>query len=156
MIMRKGFSIGVMVLMIMFLSYGAGLSRRGNGGQGSSGQGGGGGYYAGGGTSIVCSGDPVTIEGIVSDVSYSGSGMEVDGTVSVYGIGPYWYWDFLGIDRPDVGDEVTVEGMEVEFGGSKRIIAMSITVLEGTAQLRDCGGDAGGRPLWRGERPCRI
>jgi len=105
-------------------------------------------------TSMVCSGTPVEFTGIVSDVNYAGSGMEVatdEGAVMVYGIGPYHYWESLGIDRPAVGDTVTVSGMEVDFNGTFRIVAMSITIGDQTAQLReDCVDGVGGQPLWRG------
>lgn len=66
------------------------------------------------GISVVCSGTPVEVTGIVSDVNDAGSGMEVataDGAVMVYGIGPYRYWDSLDVDRPAVGDTVTLSGM---------------------------------------------
>jgi hypothetical protein len=68
----------------------------------------------------------------------------------VYGIGPYRYWDLLEMDRPAVGDVVTVSGMEVNFNGFLRIVAMSITVGDQTAQLREaCVDGTGGQPLWR-------
>lgn len=71
-----------------------------------------------------------------------------------YGIGPYRYWDSLEIDRPVVGDVVTVSGMEVDFNGTLRIVAMSIAVDGQTiVQLREaCVGGTGGLPLWRGPR----
>ncbi len=146
--MKKALTGSVIALMVLLLSAGLGLAGNGKG----NGQGGNGG---GTGVSIVCSGTSVEFSGVVSDVSYGGSGMEVatdDGSiVFVYGIGPYRYWDLLGIDRPVVGDAVTVSGMEVDFSGTLRIVAMSITVGGQTAQLREaCVDGTGGQPLWRG------
>jgi len=144
-----------MAMMVLLMSAGMSLAGNGYGGQG----GGQGGLGACGGTgvSVVCSGTSVEFTGVVSDISYAGSGMEVtkeDGSaVIVYGIGPYWYWDSLGIDRPAVGDTVKISGMEVDFNGTLRIVAMSITVNGEPAQLReDCGDPTGGQPLWRGVR----
>jgi len=154
--MKKILTGSMAAVLALFLS--AGLCLAGNG-YGSGGQGAGGqGTCGGTGIPIVCTGTLVLIEGDVSDVSYGGSGMEVtrdDGSVViVYGIGPYRYWDFQGIDRPVVGDRVTVSGMEVDFSGTLRIVAMSITTSQGTVQLREaCNDDGtGGQPLWRGGR----
>jgi len=150
--MKRILTGGILAALVLFLSAGWGLAGNGKGGGGQ----GGGGY--GTGISIVCSGVLVEFTGVVSDVSYAGSGMEVtvdDGSVvMVYGIGPYRYWDSLEIDRPVVGDVVTVSGMEVDFNGTLRIVAMSITVDgQTTAQLREaCVGGTGGQPLWRGPR----
>ena len=148
--MKKVLTGSVMALMVLFLSAGAGLAGNGNGsGQGSCGA---------TGLSIVCNGSPVEVIGVVSDVSYGGSGLvlsPIDKTdeVTIYGIGPYWYWDAKEIDRPVVGDMVAVSGMLLDFNGSQRIVAMSITVnTEGlTIQLREpCGDGTGGQPLWSG------
>ena len=155
--MKKALASSVVVLMVFFLSTGLGLAGNGKGGGGTGGGiGGGGGYCGGTGISLVCDGTSVTIAGMVSDVSYMGSGLVVDGT-EVYGIGPYRYWDSLGIDRPEIGDEVTVNGMEVTFtDGSTKIIAMSVAFEDGTTiELRqecDAGTGVGGWPLWRGGR----
>lgn len=153
--MKKLMTGSVMAVMVLLMS--AGMSLAGNGYAGQGGGQGGLGACGGTGVSVVCSGTPVEFTGVVSDISYAGSGMEVtkeDGSaVIAYGIGPYWYWDSLGIDRPAVGDTVKVSGMEVDFNGTLRIVAMSITVGEQTAQLREpCLGGTGGQPLWRGVR----
>lgn len=148
--MKRVLTGSVMALIVLFLGAGLGLAENGKGeGQGTCG---------GTGLSIVCSGTPIEVIGVVSDVSYGGSGMVLsptDGTndVTIYGIGPYWYWDSKEIDRPVVGDMVAVSGMLVDFNGTQRIVAMSITVnTEGlTIQLREsCVDGTGGQPLWRG------
>ena len=146
--MSKLITGGVAALMVLLMGAGVGMAGNGYGGGGQGG-------YGGTGISIVCTGTPVTFSGEVSDISYAGSGMEVtqdDGSVVVvYGIGPYRYWDALGIDRPAVGDTVTVSGMEVDFNGTLRMVALSITRDGLTAQLREeCVGTTGGQPLWRG------
>lgn len=145
---RKMITASIAVVMVLLMGAGVGMAGNGYGGGGQGGPG-------GTGISIVCQGTPVELTGNVSDISYAGSGMEVikdDGSiVMVYGIGPYRYWDTLGIDRPAVGDTVTVSGMEVDFNGTLRIVAISITRDGQTAQLREsCVGTTGGQPLWRG------
>jgi hypothetical protein len=154
--MKKVLASSVVVLMVFLLSTGLGLA--GNGKGGGNGNGGGGGYCGGTGLSLVCAGAPVTITGTVSQESYLGSGLQIDTgatedpIVTVYGIGPYWFWE--DIARPSIGEEVTVEGMNVTFSdGSTKIIVMSITVGDKTIDLRAaCVAGVGGWPLWRGSR----
>ena len=159
--MKKVLASGVVVLMVLFLSAGLGLARNG-GGHGGGGHGGGGGAVGGGscggtGISLVCSGVPTAVEGTVATESYLGSGLQIDtgsGIVAIYGIGPYWYWENAGVDRPSIGEAVTIDAMEVTFSdGTIRIIAMSITVEGVALQLREaCVDSVGGWPLWRGGR----
>jgi hypothetical protein len=135
---------GILGILVLFLSAGLGLAGNGKIGNGT-------------GISIVCAGTPVEITGTVSVVAYNGSGMVVsqeDGSdVTIYGIGPYWYWESLGMEPPEVGEAVTVSGMEVDFNGTLRIVARSLTVDGGTAELREaCVDGSGGQPLWRGLR----
>lgn len=146
--MRKIFTGSVMAVLVIFLS--AGLALAGNG-YNSGGQGAGGGT----GISLVCTGAPVTVVGMVSDVSYTGSGMVLttdDGDVTIYGIGPFHYWESQGVNRPEVGELVMVEGMEVDFSGTLKLVAMSMTINETTTiELREeCVDGIGGWPLWRG------
>ncbi|MDY0039750.1 MAG: hypothetical protein RBS57_05515, partial [Desulforhabdus sp.] len=86
-----------------------------------------------------------TVVGIVP-----GEGMELvtaaGETLTIYGIGPVWYWANLGIERPVVGDDIHVEGYIVNFNLVERYIAMTITVGEELVQLRDPDT---GEPLWR-------
>jgi len=88
-------------------------------------------------------------DGVVVTIGM-GDGMviAVDGqNITIYGIGPYWYWNSQGVDRPMVGDQVEVSGYIVNYNGVNRYIAMSVTVDEGTVQLRD---PETGAPLWKG------
>ncbi len=148
--MKKILASSVMVLMVLFLSAGLGLAKGPGGG---SGVGGGDGSCGGTGTSVICTGEDVTLEGIVTDAN-TGSGLEISGTDTVYGIGPYWFWENAGMIRPVIGDEVSVNAKEVTFNETTiRIIAMSITVNGNELQLREpCVGDVGGWPLWSGGR----
>lgn len=110
---------------------------------------------AGGGVCAVniFTGEAVTVAGTVSSVLYNGDGMEIDtgaGVVTVYGFGPYRYWDQVGVDRPEVGDAVTVKAYNVTYSdGTVRTIAASVTVGDEEVTLRDA---ATGAPLWRGGR----
>jgi len=90
-----------------------------------------------------------TIEGTVVAFG-SGGGMTVDnGTaeITIFGIGPVWYWGAQGIDSPDVGDTVIVDARDVEFLDGTKTLAVSITIDDQTIQLRD---PETGCPLWRG------
>lgn len=108
----------------------------------------------------VLSGNPVTVAGTVSE---AGRGLQIDTggeVVAIYGIGPSRYWEEAGIERPDVGDAVSVDGYEVTFSdGSVKIIAASVTVGGTAVQLID---EETGKPLWRkargsdGEKPERV
>ena len=95
-----------------------------------------------------------TYTGIVEDCLESGGGLllltEGDGEVVVYGIGPARYWDGLGVDRPAVDDEITVDGYIVACSGTERYILTSVEIpVEGgvpvTVLLRDPDT---GLPLW--------
>ena len=71
-------------------------------------------------------------------------------TADIFGIGPIWYWQLNSVDRPTVGEEVSVSGFTVEYNeGVFRNIAMTITVDGEAVQLRDPNT---GYPLWRGGR----
>ena len=101
--------------------------------------------------STVLSGTFVTIAGTVISIGNQ-DGLVVDtGTVQVtiYGIGPEWYWEKNEVDRPDVGDSVTVNAYAVSFSDVTRYIASSITIGDDTLNLRD---PETGCPLWRGAR----
>lgn len=94
---------------------------------------------------------PRTIEGTVTSYGPFG-GMVVDnGTaaVTVYGLGPVWYWAAEGVDSPAIGDVVTVDARDVEFLNATRTIGVSITIDNQTIALRD---PETGCPLWRGGR----
>lgn len=98
----------------------------------------------------ICEGEAVTISGTVSQVAYQGQGLSIDtgaGVVTVYGIGPYRFWDEAGVDRPEVGDAVVVNAYNVTFSdGTVKTIAASVVVGDEEVILRDAET---GAPLWR-------
>jgi hypothetical protein len=98
---------------------------------------------------LIVNGEPMTISGTVYEALYAGQGLTVDTgeeLVTIYGFGPKWYWDLLGVDKPDVGETVEIEAVKVTFiDGTEKIIAMSITIGDDVVELRD----ENGRPLWR-------
>ena len=101
--------------------------------------------------SNVLSGTLVTIAGTVIGIG-SFNGLVLDtGTsqVTIYGIGPEWYWEKNEVDRPEIGDSVTVNAYEVLFSDGTRYIASSVTIGSDTLNLRD---SETGCPLWRGAR----
>jgi len=113
---------------------------------------GGGGKGPGDGTGPIhniLDSEPFIADGTVVSI-VPGEGMELvtdaGETLTIYGIGPVWYWESLEIDRPAVGDDIQVEGHIVSFNLVERYIAMTITVGEEEVQLRDPGT---GAPLWR-------
>ncbi len=150
--MKKTFMGILGVLMVMFVGSGLGLAANGSGygggghhggnGSGSYHGGGGSGYHGGGnggyhgggatGTPYICEyGEDATVTGVVISVNLWGAGMVValdeENTATVYGLGPWWYWDAQGIALPSVGDSVTVKIKHVEINGTERDVAMSIT-----------------------------
>jgi hypothetical protein len=114
---------------------------------------GGTGMMAGSGVNIFENAPAITITGKVSNAAYYGQGLEIDnGTevVTVYGIGPVWYWNSLEIERPVIGDDVTIEGYEVTFSdGSVKNIAVTITISGETPQTIELRNTDTGAPLWR-------
>jgi hypothetical protein len=98
---------------------------------------------------LIVNGEKLTISGTVSEALYAGQGLTVDTgleLVTIYGFGPQWYWDLLGVDKPDVGEEVEIEAVKVTFcDGTEKIIAIAVTIGDDVVQLRDDNG----RPLWR-------
>ena len=91
-----------------------------------------------------------TISGIVYDAGTMGSGLSIDegdGVITtVYGIGSLNFWDSLGVAKPAVGEEVSIDAVEVTFSdGSTRLIAVSLTVNDTFVTLRTDDG-----PAWRG------
>jgi hypothetical protein len=86
-----------------------------------------------------------------------GSGLELDldgTTIYIFGIGPNWFWEKEAIDRPAVGETITVSGYLVNYDPTTRYIATSITFADdGTViTLRDVEG----YPLWRFGRAMRA
>ena len=99
--------------------------------------------------SNILSGTLVTTSGVVIGIG-NHDGLLLDttnGHVTIYGIGPEWYWEENKLDRPDIGDSVTVVAYAVLFSDGTRYIASSMTIGGETLILRDAKT---GCPLWRG------
>ena len=73
--------------------------------------------------------------------------LEDETQVKIFGFGPNWYWESLGIERPGIGDVVTITVYAVPFADAVRYVAASVTSGDQTIQLRD---PETGCPLWRG------
>jgi len=148
--MKKYFNIAAILLLVLLMGTGYGFA--GNGKAGDNGNGSSPGYRIGGGIAQhILEGTPFELTGTVVSIAL-GMGLEIataDGNVIVYGIGPVRYWESVGVERPAVGDEVTVSGYSVDFNGELRNIAMSITVDGTVVQLRDPDTAL---PLWSGYR----
>ncbi len=103
----------------------------------------------------IFDGTPVTVSGMVAETSGQGAGIVIDtgaGLVSVYGLGPACLWDALGIAKPVVGENITVNAYEVTLSdGSTKLIAASVVVGDQTIELRDMDT---GAPIWRGVDGC--
>ena len=134
----------IVVLMAVLLSVGFALAGNGQGGNGGG---------AGNGTGPIhdiFSGASFTYAGEVIEI-VPGQGILLateDGNVTIYGIGPVRYWESVGIDRPAVGEFLTVTGYAVDYNDEVRNIATTIEVGSDTVNLRD----ADGAPLWRGKK----
>lgn len=104
------------------------------------------------GVNIFENAPAVTVSGTVSEILYYGGGLQIDTgeeSIAVYGMGPFWYWNQLEIDRPTVDDEISVDGYEVTYtDGSVRIVAANVTVNGHDVALRDVET---GAPLWRSQ-----
>jgi len=99
--------------------------------------------------SNVLSGTLETIQGTVIGIG-NHDGLVVDtgnSHVTIYGIGPEWYWEDNEVDRPDITDGVTVVAYAVLFSDGTRYVASSIKIGGKTLTLRD---PKTGCPLWRG------
>ncbi len=98
---------------------------------------------------LIANGDPITVSGTVYEVRHGGQGLIVDTgqeLVTIFGMGPQWYWNLLGVDKPDVGEALEIQAVQIRFSdGTEKVIAISITMGEDVVPLRD----ENGRPLWR-------
>lgn len=99
----------------------------------------------------VCDGRPFSFEGVVvheiGPQEGQGLVMLVDGrTVTVYGIGPQRYWDGLALERPHVGQRLSVKGFMVDYNGVQRNMASHLTMEGRTVNLRQPGNC---RPAWQ-------
>jgi hypothetical protein len=93
-----------------------------------------------------------TYDGVITSAGVAGDGIEIstaDGLVTVYGMGPSYYWESLGLDKLEtlaIGTSVSVTGIVVELNGELRNLATTITVDGLTLDLRD---PVTTTPLWR-------
>ena len=93
-----------------------------------------------------------TYDGVITSAGVAGDGIEIstaDGLVTVYGMGPSYYWESLGLDKLEtlaIGASVSVTGIVVELNGELRNLATTITVDGLTLDLRD---PVTTKPLWR-------
>jgi hypothetical protein len=93
-----------------------------------------------------------TYDGVITSAGVPGDGIEIstaDGLVTVYGMGPSYYWESLGLDKLEtlaIGTSVSVTGIVVELNGELRNLATTITVDGLTLDLRD---PVTTTPLWR-------
>ncbi|MFQ3573561.1 MAG: hypothetical protein SNJ53_02890 [Thermodesulfovibrionales bacterium] len=95
----------------------------------------------------ICAGTPETITGVVKNINIPGNGMVINtpsGDVTVYGIGPYWYWDRNNVARPDIGETVTA--VVSSLTTIKYNVILSIQIGNESIQLRDTSTC---QPLWR-------
>ncbi len=104
--------------------------------------------------SYILGGVPFSYSGTVAAVGYlNGGGLTLvidSGSVTVYGLGPWWFWEQEGVDWPQVGDSLSVTGYTVELDGVATNILMTATTMDGkTIQLRD---PETALPLWVGGR----
>lgn len=91
-----------------------------------------------------------TFTGTVADIGEKNCVvLELEDTtqVKIYGLGPKWYWESFGIEKPGIGDVVTITAYAVPFFDATRYVAASVTIGEDTIQLRD---PETGCPLWQG------
>lgn len=145
--MKKILTGTMAALLVLFVGMGLGFAGNGKGAGNAKG--------AGDGTGPIhdiLTGTEFTYTGTVVGI-VPGQGMVVDvGTdenVTLYGIGPIWYWEAQGLDRPSVGESIEATGYTVDFNGELRDIIMTLTVDGSTIELRDAET---GAPLWRGGR----
>ncbi len=89
----------------------------------------------------ICQGKLVNLEGtIVGLVAGEGLVFETNGErLSLCGLGPRWFWQKQGVQRPRIGEEIEVTGYQVELqNGQEVLIAKEIRLKDGTlVNLRD-------------------
>lgn len=158
--MKRVIALAIAGLMVLAFSGLPALAAGPGSGQGG-GQGAGWGAGSGAGTGVpvrdctfVLAGEPFSYSGTVSAVGYlNGGGLTLaidSGSVTLYGLGPWWYWEQQGVNWPQVGDTLSVTGYTVDLNGVATSILMTVTTMDGkTIQLRDTET---GCPLWSGGR----
>lgn len=101
----------------------------------------------------ILGGTPFSLSGDVINVGFGetggfGNGLTIsttDGNITLSGLGPWYYWESLGIQRPTVGDSIEVTGYTVVYNELTLNILMTVTINGQTVQLRD---PETGLPLW--------
>lgn len=91
---------------------------------------------------------PFRLKGDVISIDVPGQGMLLglaDRNVAVHGLGPLWYWDLAGWDRPVIGDTVIAQGFIIPFRGRPTHVAVSISWRHQEVKLRR---EDNGRPVW--------
>jgi hypothetical protein len=154
--MNKKMMMLLVIMALVLIPVVAQDTANGNGygsgnGQNGNGNGSGNGNENGNGTPIhnLYDGTPFSFSGTVISCEMTGNGLLVsteNGNLAVTGLGPFHYWDSLGVAKPVVGDMVSGNGYTVDYNGIVRNVLTDITVNGITVELRD----ANGWPLWRG------
>jgi hypothetical protein len=156
--MKRIMTLAIAGLMMLALGAAPVLAAGPGSGQGA-GPGAGWGAGSGAGTGVpvrdctfVLAGEPFSYSGTVSAVGYlTGGGLTLaidSGSVTLYGLGPWWYWEQQGVNWPQVGDTLSATGYTVDLNGVATNIMMTVTTMDGkTIQLRDPDN---GCPLWAG------
>ncbi len=63
------------------------------------------------------------------------------GDVTLYGLGPMWYWNRQNVNLPKTGEQLTVNAFEVNVNGATYYVAKDVTFANGqTLVLRDNNG----------------
>ena len=91
---------------------------------------------------------PFSLKGDVISIDVPGQGMLLglaDRNVAVHGLGPLWYWDLAGWDRPVIGDTVIAQGFIIPFRGRPTHVAVRISWRHQEVMLRR---EDNGRPVW--------
>lgn len=92
---------------------------------------------------------PFSLKGDVISIDVPGQGMLLglaDRNVAVHGLGPLWYWDMAGWDRPIIGDTIIAQGFIIPFRGRPTHVAVRIRWRRHEVVLRRADN---GRPVWR-------
>jgi hypothetical protein len=91
---------------------------------------------------------PFRLKGDVISIDVPGQGMLLglaDRNVAVHGLGPLWYWDMAGWDRPVIGDTVIARGYIIPFRDRPTHVAVRISWRHQEVMLRR---EDNGRPVW--------
>lgn len=80
----------------------------------------------------ILDGVPVVIEGTVASIGTQGNGIGIDNGVeiiTVFGMGPLAFRDAAGIEKPEIGEDIVINGYEITLSDtSTRIIASSVII----------------------------